>query len=114
MFNNLDRKKIANALIGALGVVASIIGIYTGIFYERKPSISFEVLTKTAVLDVREDVSKLDILYDGKNLKKNNQALSVVNLKVVNNGQADLLHNYYDEKRPPWFYSQQRCPSRDT
>lgn len=99
----MDGRKIVNALVVALGIVGSLIGIYTGIFYERKPNVGFEVLTKTAVLDVREDVSKLEILYDGINLKNKNQALSVVALKVVNNGQSDLLHSHYDQSDPLGF-----------
>lgn len=86
-----------NVVIAALGVMGTVLGIYTGFFYEKKPNIALEVLSNATVLDVRENLSKLDIIYDGRNLNANNLALSVLTLKVVNNGQGDMLLSHYDD-----------------
>lgn len=89
--------RVFNISVAVLGIVGTILGIYTGFFYERKPNISLEVLSNAAVLDVRENVSKLDIIYGGRNLNANNLALSILTLKIVNNGQGDMLLTHYDD-----------------
>lgn len=95
--------RVLNAAAVIFGVIGTALGIYAGFFYERKPVITFEVLSQATVFDIREDLSKLNIIYDGQNLNANNKTLSVISLRVVNNGQGDMLLNYYDEHDPIGF-----------
>ena len=70
---------------------------------DRKPKLRFEVVSNTNVLDVREDLGKLEILYDGLDIKKSKQSLRVVVVRVVNPGETDILMGHYDERVPLGF-----------
>lgn len=80
--------------------VVALLGIYGTFLWERKAEITFEVLADSSVLDVRESLSNLVITYGGTNLKEHNQSLYLVTVRVVNNGNADVLKSSYDPEEP--------------
>ncbi|HEX2896434.1 MAG TPA: hypothetical protein VHP63_00095, partial [candidate division Zixibacteria bacterium] len=87
--------------LGALFTISiAIAGVYSGFFYERRPNLKFEILNNSSVLDVKEDVSKLDILYDGKSIKRTNKALTIMTVNIVNDGNASILLSHFDNKDP--------------
>ena len=67
---------------------------------DRKPELRFEVVSNTSVLDVREELDKLKILYDGRDIKKSKQSLRVVVVRVVNPSDINIRLGDYDEKAP--------------
>jgi hypothetical protein len=106
IFNSIRTldNKFAWSFVGVLlALVFGGIGVYAGFFYERKPDVTFEVISNTPVFDVRENVSKLEVLFAGNNIKQSGQALRVITLRVINNGQQDILKTFYDENDPLGF-----------
>ena len=80
-------------LIGILGICYAI---YVDFIKIEKPKLSFEILSHTKVLDVKEDISKLEIIYDGENLKEKDNTLRILTVKIVNNGNTNIKDNDYD------------------
>jgi len=97
---NLD-KKFAWSFFGTLiGIIGLGYAIYIDNFKDKSPEIIFEVLSNTNILDLKEDISKLDILYDGENIKKNKENLRVLTIKVINDGNINLIESHYDNDNP--------------
>lgn len=97
-------KKYALSFFGfVLGVAFGGLGIYTSFFQERKSNLRYEILSNAAVLDVHENVGKLDIFFAGINIKESRQTLRIIIIRVVNDGQLDILKASYDENEPLGF-----------
>jgi hypothetical protein len=99
-FNNLD-KRFAWSFLGFL--LASIFGsitIYTEFFRVNTPSVVVEVINDANVLDVKEDINELKVFYGDVDIKSLNQTLSVLFLRVRNDGGAPILNGYYDKNYP--------------
>lgn len=91
-------KKFAWSFSGfAIALIFGALTIYVSFFYEKKPVLKYEIVSNTSVLDVRENISKLDILYDGKDIKNNRQALRILLVRIVNDGNESVLRKDYDE-----------------
>ena len=84
-------------LLGAIGIIFSIYTIY---FHKESPIIEYYELTNTDVLDIRENLTKLDIVYDSVSIKNNHQSLRIITLKIANNGNEALGPQHYDEDYP--------------
>lgn len=85
-----------------LGIISSIIvgvgGIIFTIFYKPTPQLDIEVISNFNVLDVKESLGKLDVIYRGNSLNDDGQSLSVIKLKIVNNGDENIRVSSYDDK----------------
>lgn len=86
-----------------LAVIFGSITIYTEFFRDDRPSIQFEILSNSSVLDVREEVSDLEIIYDGNDLRRSGQSLRVLVVRVSNTGGDDILNSFYDDNAPLGF-----------
>ena len=99
-FNSLD-KRFAWSFLGFL--LAAIFGgitIYTEFFRVNTPSVVVEVINDANVLDVKEDINELSVFYGDVDIKSLNQTLSVLFLRIKNDGGAPILNGYYDENYP--------------
>lgn len=97
---NLD-KRFSWSFMGFLvGIIGIAFAIYTIYYYQEKPNIEYYQLTNTSVFDLKENVSKLDVIYDSTSIKKNKQSLRVVTIKILNNGNEDLGPQHYDKTVP--------------
>jgi hypothetical protein len=86
-----------------LAIIFGAITIYLGFIQERKPNLKLDVISNTSVLDIHERLGKLAILYGGNNIKENGQSLRVITIRVINDGQQDILKGHYDESDPLGF-----------
>ena len=103
-FLNSINKRFAWSLLGVvLALLFGGITVYSEFIRDRKPKLRFEVVSNTGVLDVREELGKLEILYDGIDIKNSKQSLRVVVVRVVNFGESDILIDHYDERVPLGF-----------
>ena len=87
-------------------ILAALFGglaIYSEFFRDHKPELRFEIVSNTSVLNVREDLGKLEILYDGLDIKKSKQSLRVVVVRVDNPGETAILMGHYDKREPLGF-----------
>ncbi len=88
------------ATITFIGLISAIITIYAFYFQNGKTSLNYEIVTNSNVYDINTNISKLDILYDSTSLKKKNENLRVISIKVKNNGNVDILKTFYDNRSP--------------
>lgn len=98
-------KKILGVLVSPISmaivaVISLALAVYTGFYYEKRPELVFTILSNTDVLDVKEKVGKLDISYAGESLSKASKRLRILNLRIANVGNADILKTFYDENVP--------------
>ena len=97
-------KRFAWSFLGF--VLAAIFGgitIYIEFFRTDEPIIQYEVIGNTSILELREDVSKLKIIYDDLDIKEQKKALTVISFRVKNDGRKPLLKTHYDENAPLGF-----------
>jgi hypothetical protein len=85
------------------GVTVALLGIYGTFFYERKPELVYEILANSPVLDVRERVSKLQIIYAGTDLAATRQNVHLIRFRVSNQGGTDILKSHFDDAAPLGF-----------
>ena len=98
-------KRIASSfawsLLGfVLAIIFGGIAIYAEFFRDERPAIQFEILSDSSVLDVREEVSDLEIIYAGNDLRKSGQSLRILVVRVSNIGSNDILNSFYDSSAP--------------
>ena len=83
-------------LITLLGVVGAIVTIYA-FLQEKKVDLRYEIIANTNVLDFNADISKLEVAYDSTNLKQTGENLRIYTVKIVNNGNENIIKEFYDE-----------------
>lgn len=86
-----------------LAAIFGGIAIYTEFVRDTRPVIKYEILSNTKILDVKEDVSGLSILYNGEDIRKARKTLSVLVVRVSNEGRSPILKSYYDGDSPLGF-----------
>ena len=84
-------------LIGILGFVYAI---YVDQFKEQKPKLVYDLLSNTQVLSVKEDINKLDIIYDKQNLKEQKENLILLTVRIKNEGNINIKEGDYYSKIP--------------
>lgn len=95
LFDNIASKTV----ITLLGLAAAGITIYAFLI-DKKVELRYEIVANTNVLDFNADIGNLRVTYDSTNLKETNENLRIYTIKVVNNGEKDILKEYYDENDP--------------
>lgn len=98
-----ERKLPYSFISTILGLVGVIAAVYFSMYYEKKPQLDIEILSQFSALDIKESVDSLDVIYNNNSLNAKGQSLSVVELKVVNNGDAPILITYYDPQSKAGF-----------
>lgn len=86
-------KKLVLAVLSI--IIACILGLYQ-ILSEDKPNISLVVINSTNVLDVHEPIKDLKIEFQGADIKEGELNLRIITLKMVNDGEVDILQSHYD------------------
>ncbi|MES4993747.1 hypothetical protein ABVB70_25975 [Agrobacterium radiobacter] len=74
--------------------------IYTEFLRDQSPHLQIEVLSNEPVLDVREKLPDLEVLYQGQDIAKSGKTLSVLLVRIANRGSANLLSAFYDINSP--------------
>jgi hypothetical protein len=85
VFRNWETKYALTFMGLIVGVICGAFSVYV---YLQKtvPHLKMEVISNANVIDVKEDVGTLDVLYNGVNLKDTHQTLALVTLRVSNDG----------------------------
>jgi len=82
---------------GVIGVLLSLLfgaaGLYT-FFHERKPNVSYEITNESNVLDLRQPIKNLSILFQNQDIEQKNLNLRIFDVKVENTGEIDILQNH--------------------
>lgn len=84
-----------------LGVIItlSIFG-YLEFIKDKNPSLSYEILMNTSVLDVKEDVEDLKILFNEQDIREQNKTLTVVAVRIRNTSSNNIHESHFSEKSP--------------
>ncbi|MDI4653198.1 MULTISPECIES: hypothetical protein [Pseudoalteromonas] len=77
--------------------------LYLGFIKENKPDLNYIVTADSSVLDIKEQLGSLDVLYEGESLSKRKQDLRYITFKVINKGDSAILSNLYDTNFPIGF-----------
>jgi hypothetical protein len=101
---DLDRKFSWSFFGFLLAVLFGTLTIYDRFIADKNPRLYFDVLTSTAVLDIKENLPNLEILFDGLNIREQNLSLRVFSIKVVNDSTKDILKGDYDPEDPIGFH----------
>ncbi|WP_452225794.1 hypothetical protein [Lacinutrix cladophorae] len=103
MSQNIIEKYLDNyaskTVITLLGIAAAFVTIYA-FLQEKKVDLRYEIIANTNVLDFNADISKLEVAYDSTNLKQTGENLRIYTVKVVNNGDENIIKEFYDENEP--------------
>jgi len=91
ILRNLDQKFSWSFLGFLVAVLFGTITVYDRFIAVKHPQVYFDVITSTAVLDIREDLPKLEIFFSGINIREQKLSLRVVSIKVINEGPQDIL-----------------------
>jgi hypothetical protein len=91
-------KKFPWAVIGGLLTLGSILlALYFGL-HEKKPNISYEIISETNVLDVRKPLKDLSIFFKEEDIQKENLNLLIFTIRIKNDGEVHILQEQYDAK----------------
>ena len=64
---------------------------------EPDPEMTYEILREIDVLDVRTPVEDLKITFQNEDIQGENLNLRIYAMRVVNNGEVDILQTQYDQ-----------------
>lgn len=100
-------KRIASidqtSLWRTFAIAATLLGVIYILYDNTKdtnPKIVFEVTANTSVVDIREKLPKLSVLFDGVDIQQQQQSLQIIAVKVLNQSTIDILKDRYDTKDP--------------
>ncbi len=99
IFTNLLDNIASKTVLALLTIVGGAITIYA-FLQEKKVDLRYEIIANTNVLDFNAEISKLQVFYDSTDLKQTNENLRIYTVKVINNGDQNILKEYYDENDP--------------
>jgi hypothetical protein len=99
-FKELENK-YAITVFGAFVTVAAVgFTVYQEFLSDKRPAITFEIEGNTNVLDVKENLTNFKLLFDGVDIREKGLSLSVINLRVFNPSNLDILQTHYDIGAP--------------
>jgi len=99
-FANIDKKFAWSFLGFVLAVFFGGLTIYNEFIKVHDPQMVVEILSDTNVLDLKENLPELKILYGDVDIKSVGKDLSVVVFRVKNVGGASILGGFYDANSP--------------
>src|SRR5689334_18848534 len=94
--------KLMKKLNDFFGFPVAIVGLLLAFFffvYEKKPEVTYQILSESNVLDIREKIGKLNIFFGHEDIYKENKNLSLVTIRVVNSGKVNILSSHFDDEQ---------------
>ena len=91
----------------ALFIISFGWGIYQTYFYKQKPNLVVDILTNEELLNLKEPIDNLKILYKDIDLKQQKKNVTILTFRISNNGNGDITSNLYDENTPLGFVIKQ-------
>jgi hypothetical protein len=93
---------VAKWLLSAsfLSLIIGLIALYYTV-RGSKTDLVVDVTSESNVMDVRTPLKDLAILFQGQDIQKENSNLRILAVRIVNEGESNILENYFDS-RIPW------------
>ena len=83
-----------------LAIALGVVTLYDRVLADKHAQLYLDVLTSTAVLDIREQLPNLKISYDGIDIREKDLSLQILTIKAVNDSTRDILKGHYDSDDP--------------
>lgn len=83
-----------------IGISGFAFAIYTYLKVDS-PELNYRILTNTNVLDLKEDIGNLDIVYNGSSIKKSSETIYILTIRIGNEGLESITNNLYDTRSLP-------------
>jgi len=99
IFKRFFESFASRTVLALLGLLGTGITIYA-FLQEKKVDVRYEVIANTNVLDFNADISKLEVFYDSTNLKQTKENLRIYTVKIINNGDQNIINEFYDINEP--------------
>lgn len=99
IFRRLFESFASRTVLALLGLLGTGITIYA-FLQEKKVDLRYEVVSNTNVLDFNADISKLEVYYDSTSLKQTKENLRIYTVKIINNGDENIIKEFYDINEP--------------
>ena len=101
---NLDQKFAWSFLGVVITLLFGGVTVYREFIEDKRPTLQYDILTSTSVLDVKEQLSKLSVLFAGVYIRKRGLSLRVLTVRVINSSSKDILKAHYDDSAPLGFH----------
>ena len=96
--------KISNKLALPIGIIGLLSGgfffIYSNFINVPITNLEFNIITNTSLIDIKEEINKLNIYYDTINFIKEDKNISFTIVEVKNTGNKTIATNDYDLNIP--------------
>lgn len=100
MLRELDQKFSWSFFGFLLAIALGLFTLYDRLLVGKNPQLYLDVLTSASVLDIKEDLPKLDISFDGIAIRQQNLSLRILSIKAINDSSQDILKVHYDPDDP--------------
>ncbi len=103
MFNIINEIDKKYALSFISGLLFGGVTVYASFFYVRKPELKFQLLNKSPIFEIHENIPKLQITLNKHDISKNNEKISMFIVRILNSGDIDITEGHYSTKFPITF-----------
>lgn len=101
MSKNSDKIKHKLGWTNLLGVVMGILGLALTIFsLIKEADLTVAVENVTPIISVNKDIPELKITLNDEDVRKQGKAISIVTIRISNNGQDPVVKSDFDENDP--------------
>jgi hypothetical protein len=97
----IERKYPFNLISILIGIGSLAIGIFFGFSYEKSAKLAIEVFSSAPLFNVREDVRDFKVVFEGENILQSDKILTLINFRIVNNGNSTIKPSDFDKKILP-------------
>ena len=99
-FKRLDRKFSWSFLGFLIAIISLGFIFFDKVIADKNPKLFLDVLTSASVLDVKEDLPKLEILFDGIDIRQQKLSLRILSIKIANDSSINITKELYDLEDP--------------
>lgn len=100
IYDRISSNLLFKISFAAIAIIGCAVTVYAAFFQEKSIQIQYVITANSNVLDINTEISKLDIVYDSISLKQRKENLRIYNIKIINNGNTDILKTFFDENEP--------------
>ncbi len=97
----IDRRLPSSSIGTFVSVLFGLLGLALVIWYQKAPQLKYEILSQSPVYSIREQIPDLEIMFKGENIRKQQQTLSVITIRVSNPGSAPITPSSFDARDLP-------------
>jgi hypothetical protein len=86
--------------VSFISLIVGVVAFYYEV-YGSRTSLVVDIVSESNVMDVKTPLKDLSILFQGRDIQKENSNLRILGVRVINEGTTNVLESYFDS-RIPW------------